>query len=172
MALTPMTYPTFARELLAARAALTLPDEVGLAVRADRRRLGLSQRSYATRRGWPLSRVIRLESGAAAVKLGEVVTALEGTDYVLALCRRATDPGDGPEDDPGEGAAALPVPVPPNAWRRSELIARVRGNSRRFPAHHDAEQVDMPPTWWWYAEATRAGTIAPHWYAPQLRRGA
>jgi hypothetical protein len=167
MSLIPMTYPTFAQELLAARAALTLPDEVGLAVRADRRRLRLSQRAYARRRGWPLSRVARLEAAAGGMKLGEVATALEGTPFVLALCRRPD--GSGPPDDASDGAAALPVPVTPPDWDRTELIARVRGDRRRFPAHHDTEQTDYPPTWWWYAESTRAGTVAPHWYAPRQR---
>lgn len=166
MRLTPMTYPTFARELLAARAALTLPDEVGLAVRADRRRLTMSQRDYARHRGWPVSRVVRLEAGAGGMKLDEVVHALDGTEHVLVVCRRP-DP-----DDPASGAGALPVPVRPADWPRPELIARVRGEGRRFPAHHDTHQVDYPPTWWWYAESTRAGAVAPHWYAPRGVRGA
>ncbi len=165
MALIPLTYPTFAQELLAARAALTLADEVGLAVRADRRRLRLSQRAYARRRRWPLSRVVRLEAGAGGMKLAEVVSALDSTEYVLAVCRRPD--GGPPPDDASDGAAALPVPVAPREWGRSELIARVRGEGRRFPAHHDTEQADYPPTWWWYAEATRAGSVAPHWYAPR-----
>ena len=24
--------------------------------------------------------------------------------------------------------------------------------------------------WWWYAESSRAGTIAPDWYAPRYTR--
>ena len=48
----PNTFPTFARELLAARASLTLIDEIGLALRAHRRSLGLSQRAYALKRGY------------------------------------------------------------------------------------------------------------------------
>ena len=137
---------------------------MGLAVRADRRRLRMSQRAYAAHRGWTLSRVVRLESAAGGMKLSEVVRALEGTEHVLAVCRRP-DPTGAPTD-PATGGAALPVPVAPSEWPRADLIARVRGQGRRFPAHHDTEQVDYPPTWWWYAEATRAGSVAPNWYAP------
>ena len=51
----------------------------------------------------------------------------------------------------------------------------MRGGCRRFPAHHDTRQLDYPPSWWWSAEATRAGTEPPHWYAaraPRQLRGA
>ncbi len=170
MALVPLRYPTFAQELPTARAALTLADEVGLAVRADRRRLRLSRRAYATRRRWPLSRVVRLEAGAGGMTLAEVVSALDGTEYVLAVCRRPD--GGPPPDDASDGAAALPVPVALPEWGRSELIARVRGEGRPFPAQHDTEQTAHPPIWWWYAEATRAGSVARPGYAPRLRPGA
>ena len=40
-----------------ARASLRLGDEIGLALRADRQRLGLSQRAYAGHRGWTLGTV-------------------------------------------------------------------------------------------------------------------
>ncbi len=53
MNLLAFVHPTVARELNAARAALTVPREVGLAVRAHRRRLRLGQRGYARRRGPP-----------------------------------------------------------------------------------------------------------------------
>ena len=41
----PRSWPTFAAEVLRARESLQLADEVGLALRADRQRLGLSQRA-------------------------------------------------------------------------------------------------------------------------------
>ena len=197
----PKMWPTFAAEVLAARASLRLDDEVGLALRADRQRLGLSQRAYSVHRGWTLGTVIRLETAANAVKLGDVVDALSGTPFQLCLChrpphhepgavaqarpdpaphgatsalpdppppsiqpRRATTPGDAPDprsDPPG------PLPVHPAFWPRAELIARVRGGRRRFPAHHVTEQVGGGPPWWWYAESSRIDAVAPDWYAPQ-----
>ncbi|QIM20033.1 hypothetical protein G7075_00905 [Phycicoccus sp. HDW14] len=163
----PNSYPTFAAELVEARATLGLGDEVGLALRATRHRLGLSQRAYAALRGWSLSRLARLEAGAERLRLGDVVAALEGTEYRLALCRRAVGgPSPPPAGAPSPAGAALPVPVPPDHWPRTELLARVRDGSRRFPGHRDAEQVDFPPQWWWNTEATRFGTVPPHWSAP------
>ena len=195
-------WPTFAAELLAARASLRLGEEIGLALRAERHRLGMSQRTYAAHRGWTLSTVIRLESSADGLKLGDIVDALSGTAFVLTLCHRpptddpapampspdtpntadqsvmpasaapvppppataAPTPEPQPEDDPH----ALPQPVHPAFWPQAELIARVRGGSRRFPAHHVTERSGGGPPWWWYAESSRAGTVAPDWYAPRF----
>lgn len=200
----PRMWPTFAAELLRARASLRIGDEVGLALRADRQRLGLSQRAYAERRGWTLGTVIRLESAADALKLGDVDAALEDTPFMLCLCHRPTSPDSGvgahavtgagaggtepapssaepvpPRSSEPDGSAvdpstpsAAPMPVHPAFWPRAELIARVRGGRRRFPAHHVTEQVDSGPPWWWYAESSRAGSTSPDWYAPQhTRRG-
>ncbi|KRE61035.1 helix-turn-helix domain-containing protein [Nostocoides sp. Soil756] len=163
-------YPTFAQELLAARAALGPQEVVGLALRADRRRRGLSQRAYARLRGWSPSWVARLESAAGRLKLDDLVEALEGTGYELAVCETShprEDPGDDdePRPPPVSGGAALPVPVPADHWDRTELIARVRGGGRRFPAHHLIQQVSYPPNWWWGTESTQVGSVAPHWYA-------
>ena len=72
-------------------------------------------------------------------------------------------------------AAVTPTPVHPTFWPRAELLARVRGGRRRFPAHHVIEQVSYPPNWWWFAESSRAGAVEPDWYAPryaQRRRSA
>ena len=199
-------WPTFAAEVLSARASLRLGDEIGLAFRAERQRLGLSQRAYAAHRGWTLGTVIRLESAADAMKLGDVDAALADTAFQLCLCHRppAAEPGaaalpapDSPDaadhTDPishpsaPDGAAAprtapasgrrrpgqrpstapTPQPVHPAYWPRAELIARVRGGRRRFPAHHVTEQIGTGPPWWWYAESSRAGTVMPDWYAPQ-----
>ena len=195
----PRMWPTFAAEVLRAQASLRLGDEIGLAVRAERLRVGLSQRAYAARRGWTLGTVIRLETAADGMKLGDVVDALDGTTFQLCLCHRPPDPEPTdatlPVPDPPHGAdasaaetaagpgaapfpqqprpgsdphtAPAPQPVHPAFWPRAELIARVRGGGRRFPAHHVTEQVDVAPPWWWYAESSRAGTVAPNWYAPQ-----
>jgi hypothetical protein len=194
----PMMWPTFAAEVLSARASLRLGDEVGLALRADRQRLGLSQRAYAVRRGWTLGTVIRLETAADGVKLGDVVDALEGTPFQLCLCHRpptdqaaivahphpgrdadqpsratvqapdATAPA--PAPDPRDPEPPAPQPVHPAYWPRAELVARVRGGRRRFPAHHVTEQVGSGPPWWWYKESSKAGTVMPDWYAPQYTR--
>ncbi len=176
MRLLPLTYPTFARELLAARAALTVPHEVGLALRAHRRTLGLGQRAYARHRGWSASHVARLETRAGDLRLTDVVAALGPTGYCLALCHRGPDPEPEPDPDTPAPPAALPVPVSPTHWPRTELLALVRDGSRRFPAHHDTTQVTYPPNWWWQTEATRIGTQRPTWYAdpsrPARRRSA
>ena len=184
-------WPTFAAELLAARASLDLSAEVGLALRADRHRLGMSQRQYAAHRHWTLTTVIRLETAAGAMKLRDVVRALDGTPFVLSLCHRPPTASeaagqtphadhDPKPDTPGTDTAAdrggfptgdpPPQPVHPAFWPRAELLARVRGGGRRFAAHHVTEQVSCPPPWWWYAESSRAGTVPPDWYAPQVTR--
>ncbi|HMM97206.1 hypothetical protein [Phycicoccus sp.] len=163
MNLLPLVYPTFARELVAARAALTVGREVGLALRAHRRELGVSQRAYARLRELAPGQVARLETHADDLKLADVVAALAPTRYCLALCRRPEPDGD--DSRPGVGGAALPVPVAPTHWPRAELLAVVRGGSRRFPAHRHTEQVDYPPNWWWYSESTRARAVRPHWSA-------
>lgn len=163
----PNLHPTFAAELLAARSSLTVGDQVGLALRATRYRLRLSQRAYAALRGWTASRLARLEVDADRLRLGEVVAALDGTEYLLALCHRPVE--DGPPDPlaPTPAGAALPVPVRAAHWARTELVARIRDGTRRFPAHHDVQQVGYPPRWWWSTESARAGTVPPHWTAPR-----
>jgi hypothetical protein len=166
-----MTWPTFARELLRARATLHLGTEVGLALRADRRRLGLSQRGYAEHRGRTPSAVARLETAALDMKVADVVAALEGTPFMLCLCHRpVTEPAAADALPAPRAASTEPRPVHPAFWPRAELIARVRGGRRRFPAHHEAAQVSSGPPWWWDAESTRAGAKPPNWYAPRLRR--
>ena len=192
----PQMWPTYAAELLRARASLRLGDEVGLAVRAERQRLGMSQRAYAAHRGWTLGTVIRLESAADAMKLGDVDAALEGTAFQLCLCHRPPSHEPGAAALPGTGLTGLPCrairvhrtsprpgqrgpapspddpppapqPVHPAFWPRAELVARVRGGGRRFPAHHVTQQVGTGPPWWWYAESSRGATMPPDWYAPQ-----
>ena len=115
----PQMWPTFAAEVLAARASLRLGDEIGLALRADRQRLGLSQRAYAAHRGWTLGTVIRLETAADAMKLGDVVDALVGhalpavpvppSPGPRARCRRAAT------TRPAPHGAASPPPAPRSA---------------------------------------------------------
>lgn len=133
---------------------LTLAGAVGLAIRDHRRRLGLSQRAYAAMRTWSASRVARLESDAGRSSLDDVVGALDGTGFGIALVHVTP-----------EGSSPAQV-VEPCSWRESELVARVRGGSRRFPAHHDVQAVDNPPSWWWHREFFVRGLgNEPKWYA-------
>ena len=106
-------WPTFAAEVLAARASLRLGDEVGLALRADRQRLGLSQRAYSVHRGWTLGTVIRLETAADAVKLGDVVDALSDTPFQLCLCHRP------PHHEPGVAGTGTTRPRSPRRHERA-----------------------------------------------------
>ena len=181
---TPYTRPTFSRELLEARAALTLGDAVGLALRAHRRVVGLSQRAYAASRGWSPARVARLEARAGSVRLDDVLAALAPTGFTLVLVREVVDDPPTPThpgaaavsctaetaagtviwiDDPVSGATRPLRPVGPGDWDAAELVARVRGGWRRFPAHLLARRTSVSPTWWYYAESTRADAVAPEW---------
>ncbi|HRW19794.1 MAG TPA: hypothetical protein P5181_13210 [Dermatophilaceae bacterium] len=159
------TWPTFARELLAARDRLRLPDEIGLALRDHRRRLGLSQRAYAATRGLSTNHLARLEADADSCRLQDVLHALAGTGFQLYLGAAALPPPDSP-DPGGTVSEGRPPPVPRTYWARTELLARVRGGGRRFPGHRVTRQVLTPPPWWWYAESTRSGVVGPTWYAP------
>lgn len=175
------TWPTFAQELLEARVRLTIADEVGLALRAHRRRLRLSQRAYAALRGYSRATLGRLECSAGAQRLDDIVQALEGTGFALYLGRSPAPPRSddsalsAPEPPPGRTtsvsevvpAADAPPPVRRDEWPRTELIARVRGGGRRFPGHLEATQVTSPPTWWWVHEFFSGPTPKPLWYSPR-----
>ena len=150
------TSPTFAAELLAARADLTLADSIGLALRAHRRRMRMSQRTYAQFRDWPRALVSRLESQAGRATLAMVEQALAPTGYALAVVAL-----------PEPGSEERVQLVDPSHWPRTELLARVRGGSRRFPGHRDTRLVSSPPWWWWDRESTFALSVEPHWYCPQ-----
>lgn len=136
-------------------ARLTVGDTVGLALRDHRRRLGLSQRAYSAMRGWSASRVARLETSAERFTLDDVVEALDGTGFSLDLVRRRGD-------DP-----TVAEVVQPDSWSETELVARVRDDSRRFPAHHETHAAVNPPNWWWHREFFRGLGPEPQWYAPR-----
>lgn len=165
--------PKYAVQLAQARARLTVADEVGLALRDHRRALGLSQRAYAASRGLSRAMLARLEAGAGRMSLDTVVSALEGTGFEL---RVAFD--DPPPRTPGAAEAVPPtsaqefadpedVGIPPDAWLPTDLVARVRGGSRRFPAHRVVVPVAEPPKWWWLHEFFSGPTEKPQWYAPE-----
>lgn len=140
---------------------LTVADAVGLALRAHRRRLGLSQRAYAAVRGRPPVAIARLESAAGSLRLDDVVDALDDTGFALALVACAN----------GEAGNVTATVVDPGSWPLTELLARVRDGSRRFPAHHETEAVINPPTWWWHREFFAGKGPEPQWYAPRPAPG-
>ena len=141
-----------------ATARLTVADSVGLALRDHRRRLGLSQRAYAAWRGWSATRIARLETGSGRFPLDDIVRALEGTGFGLALVRK------------GEGDSSTVEVVEPGSWPETELTARVRDGSRRFPAHHETRAVTNPPNWWWHREFFHGLGPEPQWFAPRPTR--
>lgn len=69
----------------AAHHDLLLAEAVASALRDHRRRLGLSQRAYAAVRRRARSVIALQESSAGSLCLDDVVTALEGTGFCLAL---------------------------------------------------------------------------------------
>ena len=160
-------------QLLRARRRLTVVEEVGLALREHRRRLGMNQRTYAAHRGLSRTMVARLEAGSEHLGFDTVVDALLGTGFELRVAL-APRPPDAPEAAGEVGAgtgAALPgaspdAAVPPEAWEPTDLIARVRGGSRRFPAHRPVVAVVNPPIWWWMHEFFAGPSEEPQWYAP------
>ena len=163
----------YERQLIRARARLTVVEEVGLALREHRRRLGMNQRTYAAHRGLSRTMVARLEAGSEHLGFDTVVRALRGTGFELRVAVLPSPP-DAPEGagQLGRGSGAeLPgaVPdaaVPPEAWEPTDLIARVRGGSRRFPAHRPVRAVVNPPIWWWMHEFFSGPSEEPQWYAP------
>ncbi len=184
-------YPTFAAELLAARAGLTLPEAIGLALRAHRHHLHHSQRAYAAHRDWTQSRIARLETAAAHHRLADIIDALQGTGYRLALLpdthgtrgthgtgdthdahdtgthdtgdtHDAGDTGDTGDTGDAPNPPSLDTPIPASHWPTPELIARVRGGRRRFPAHHTTRRTSTPPRWWLTNESTYSFN-QPHW---------
>lgn len=167
----------FAAELAARRDALTVQQEVGLALREDRRRRGLSQRAYAKVRGLSHAMLARLEMGDDRTSLATVVSALSGTGFTLVVAR---DPAPGGPDEP---APSMPVAagtattrsldsvtarVDPTEWEATDLLATVRGGWRRFPAHRRVYFGLNPPTWWYMHEFFEGRGPAPEWYAPVL----
>jgi transcriptional regulator with XRE-family HTH domain len=128
---------------VAARESITVGEGVALALRRHRRSLKLSQRGYAARRGWSKSHQARLESATPALKLADVLAALEGTGYHLALHHDRDDR----EVDPVE-------------WAPTELVARFR-DGRRFPAAVNPERAWTAPSWF-YTRHPEAKT-PPDW---------
>ena len=152
--------PTLLREIEEARSALTLRDELVMALRAHRRRLSLSQRAYAETRGWGRGFIARLEADPTTCRLQVLQEALAGTGYRLALVR--DDP-----DGPG-GVSSDPREVGAEEWAAADLVARTGGGSR-FPAHQDVHRTEAP---WWFArqyQCWAAPPPGPAWTAVRRR---
>jgi transcriptional regulator with XRE-family HTH domain len=176
----------FGAELSAERTALTVHDEIGFALRSDRRRHGLDQRTYAQRRGLSRTMLARLEAGDARMSIGTVTRALTSTGFRLTVAREPPEPtetsGPNPDEqrDPDEPAPAAEVPkrdrrhrtlsglhpIEPAEWDATDLVARVRSGSRRFPAHRQVRLARTPPPWWWMHEFFEGLGPEPTWYAP------
>lgn len=167
-------YPTFANELLVARRTLSLSDHIGLALRSHRHQLRQSQRAYAAHRDWTQTHVARLETVAGTQRLADILDALQGTGYTLALItcdtRDALEPRDSHNPSRAHDTLAhdtlahdtAPAVVQPTHWPTPEIIARVRGGRRRFPAHHTTHRTSAAPQWWLHNESTYSFD-QPHW---------
>ena len=156
-----------------ARQNLDVHAEVGLALRDHRRRLRMSRRAYARFRGLHRSMVARLEAGRGDVSLEAAVDALRGTGFALFV--GVADEPSGPrpggaaapaDETPAAAMGPSPRRLAASAWEATDLVARVRGGGRRFPAHRRVRPVSMPPPWWWVHEFFAGPREEPQWYAP------
>jgi hypothetical protein len=120
----------------------------------------------------------RLEAGAGQMRLDTISDALVGTGFMLCVTFSQSEPDPSP-DGGASGCSAtsddepqlqvVPRRVPPEAWAPTDLVAAVRGGSRRFPAHRKVYAVTNPPLWWWMHEFFNGPTEKPKWYAPVPR---
>lgn len=126
------SWPTLVRELSHARAVADVEVLVGLAVRAGRRRLGLSGRAFADQAGVGRGIVGRLETDPSSIPFGKVLTVLREVGYDLAVVTG------------GPNASGEPVRVAAaEDFASSEFVARDWGG-RRFPAHVDVTRAEGP----------------------------
>lgn len=123
------------------------PLEVGLALRADRRRQGQSQRAYAADRGISRDLLARAEVDASPIRLDSLLALLDGTGFALEV---------------------VPVDAgrPRVAWEPTDLRATTRRGSR-FPPHREVRESAGGPLWWWYHEVlgSRDPGPLPRWTA-------
>ncbi|HET7276794.1 MAG TPA: hypothetical protein VFJ22_01830 [Dermatophilaceae bacterium] len=142
--------PTLIKELLEARQTVDVIASIGLALRDDRRRRSLSQRAYAAARGWPRSRVVRLESCPGEVRLCDIVEALEDTGYGLFL--GFADSSDHPVDDTPQEVVASPheatgvhektaVPRPPTHLGKARSAITPASTSSPIPPNKEGRAV-------------------------------
>lgn len=121
--------------------------DVGLALRADRRRRGQSQRAYAADRGISRAALAAAEVDAGGLRLEPLLVLLEGTGYELVVVR--------------SGQARTE-----QDWDLTDLLARTRSGSR-FPPHRSVREAGQGPLWWWYHEmlGRRGSGERPTWTA-------
>lgn len=122
-------------------------EQVGLALRADRRRLGQSQRAYAASRSISRDVLARAEVDASSFRLDTVTRLLTGTGFELMVAPT------------GSGILGP-------WWDRTDVEARTRGGAR-FPAHREVRQTPWGPQWWVYHELVgrRGDGPRPRWSA-------
>lgn len=125
----------------------SVQQQVGLALRADRRHRGQSQRTYAAERGLSRDRLARIEVDASGFRLDAIVAFLEGTGFELAI---------------------LPVSAggPDPWWDLTDVLARTRVGGR-FPAHREVKRTRWGPAWYDYHErlGNRGLGPQPKWSA-------
>ncbi|WP_256841538.1 hypothetical protein [Ornithinimicrobium cryptoxanthini] len=122
-------------------------EQVGLALRADRRRRHESQRAYAATRSLSRDMLARAEVDAGGFRLNTAVALLEGTGFELAVLPVASG---------GPGAW----------WDPTDVAARTRGGGR-FPAHREVRESLGGPMWFQYHElmGKRGSGVPPRWSA-------
>ncbi len=183
--------PTFAAELARAHQFADVAVMVGLVFRGHRGALGMSQRTYAQWRGWSKGRQGRLERTAGDQRLDEILCALRGTGYRLALLH------DGSEVSPASSKPLTEVTIladvenlsgrkgfgdlqeiadlpetadqvdiaacvaAPSDWGSDEFVARDQAG-RKFPAHKPVRRTSGPPLWWMFRYSTSRG-LWPEW---------
>lgn len=168
--------PTFAADLARAHQLADVAVMVGLVFRRHRGAVGMSQRAYALWRGWSKGRQGRLEGSAGDQRLDEVVCALRGTGYRLALIHdgdevtaqgvgvlrgTANPAGPGEHADLGDLGAIAASVAAPSDWDSAEFVAKDEAG-RKFPAHREVRRTTGPPLWWIFRYSTSRG-FWPEW---------
>ena len=129
-------------------------EQVGLALRADRRSRGQSQRAYAAAREISRDVLARAERDASAMRLDSIAQLLAGTGYELTI---------------------LPVSETRQEawWDLTDVQARTRAGTR-FPAHREVRPSRWGPMWWEYHErlGNRGFGPKPNWSAEGYDRHA
>jgi len=127
-----------------------------------------SQESDPPEAGTPTSSQESKESGS---RQAAPSTSLQESGSRQAAPSTSSQESDPPQAVPSpssqESGSPEDVGIPPQAWLATDLVARVRGGSRRFPAHRVVIPVTDPPMWWWVHEFFSGPTEKPQWYAPE-----
>lgn len=141
--------------------------DIGLALRADRRRRGKSQRAYAEERSISRKVLATVEVDAGAASLACLVALLEGTGFELTVSRVESPEHDSAQLDSAQlENTRLESAQPEPEWDPTDLDAFTRSGSR-FPAHRPVRRSAGGPLWWWYHEmlGSRGDGPQPGWTA-------